>query len=109
VATAVIYALLIEPAERTRANVTADIRLGTIVAFIVGMVFQFYAVMKNRLESQNVVLPGAVQTRTSQLNNRKRNWKLGHELWIGDAAEIRAAMVRKLGEHPFELSRVGSI
>jgi len=85
VATAVIYALLMEPAERTRANVIADIRLGTMVTFIVGMVSQFYAVMKNRLESQNVVLQEAVQSRTSQLEQ--------HEKELETAREIQARLI----------------
>jgi sigma-B regulation protein RsbU (phosphoserine phosphatase) len=80
VATAVIYTLLMEPAERTRANVIADIRLGTMVAFIAGMVSQFYAVMKNRLESQNVVLQEAVQTRTSQLEQQEKELETAREI-----------------------------
>ena len=80
VATAVIYALLMKPEERTRANVTADIWLGTMVAFIVGMVSQFYAVMKNRFESQNVVLQEAVQTRTSQLEQQEKELETAREI-----------------------------
>ena len=52
VATGVIYALLMEPTMRTRANVTADIRLGIVVTFIIGIVYQLYSSTKTRLESQ---------------------------------------------------------
>jgi len=83
VAAAVIYALLMEPAARTRANVTADIRLGTMVAFIAGIVSQLYAGMKTRLESQNVVLQEAVQTRTSQLEQQEKELETAREIQAG--------------------------
>jgi sigma-B regulation protein RsbU (phosphoserine phosphatase) len=80
VATGVIYALLMEPGERTRASVIADIRLGTVAAFIVGIVSQLYGGMKTRLESQNVVLREAVQTRTFQLEEQERELETAREI-----------------------------
>ena len=56
VAAAVIYALLMEPAARTRANVTADIRLGTMVAFIVGIRFPVVRRHKNQAVSRGLTL-----------------------------------------------------
>ena len=72
-----------EPAARTRANVTADIRLGTMIGFIVGIVSQLYAGMKTRLESQNVVLQEAVQTRTSQLEQQEKELETAREIQAG--------------------------
>jgi predicted PurR-regulated permease PerM len=75
VATGIIYTSFMQHAMRTASNVTADIRLGTLVTFIVGVVYEVYASMKSKLESQNVVLQAAVQTGISQLNSRRRNSK----------------------------------
>ena len=75
VATGIIYTSFMRHAMRTASNVTADIRLGTLVTFIVGVVYQVYASMKSKLESQNVVLQAAVQTGISPLNSRRRNSK----------------------------------
>lgn len=80
VATGVIYGLLMEPAMRTRANATADIRLGTLVTFIVGVVYQLYSSMKTRLESQNVVLQEAVQTGASQLEQQEKELETAREI-----------------------------
>jgi len=80
VATGLIYGLLMGPATRTHANVTADIRLGTMVTFIVGIVYQLYAGMKSTLESQNVVLRKAVQTGTSQLEQQEKELETAREI-----------------------------
>jgi phosphoserine phosphatase RsbU/P len=80
VATGVIYGLLMEPAMRTRANVTGDIRLGTVVTFIVGVVYQLYSSMKTRLESQNVLLQEAVQTGASQLEQQEKELETAREI-----------------------------
>lgn len=80
VAAGIIYGLLMEPAMRTRSNVTADIRLGTVVTFIVGIVYQLYSSMKIRLESQNVVLQEAVQTGASQLEQQEKELETAREI-----------------------------
>ncbi len=80
VAAGIIYNLLMEPAMRTRSNVTADIRLGTLVTFIVGIVYQLYSSMKIGLESQNVVLQQAVQTGTSQLAQQEKELETAREI-----------------------------
>lgn len=80
VATGVIYALLMEPAARTRASVVADIQLGTVAAFIIGIVSRLYGGMKTRLESQNVVLQEAVQTRTFQLEEQEKELETAREI-----------------------------
>jgi len=80
VAAGIIYSLLMEPAMRTRSNVTADIRLGTLVTFIVGIVYQLYSSMKIGLESQNVVLQQAVQTGTSQLAQQEKELETAREI-----------------------------
>jgi uncharacterized membrane protein (DUF373 family) len=80
VAASVIYGLLMEPAMRTRVNATADIRLGTAVTFIVGIVYQLYSSMKTRLESQNVVLREAVQTGVSQLEQQEKELETAREI-----------------------------
>jgi len=73
VATGIIYRSFMQHAMRTPSNVTADIRLGILVTFIVGVVYQLYSSMKSKLESQNVVVQVAVQTGISQLErNSKR-------------------------------------
>lgn len=79
-ATGVIYALLMEPAARTRASVVADMRLGTMAAFIVGVVSQLYGGMKTRLESQNAALQEAVQTRTFQLDEQEKELETAREI-----------------------------
>jgi phosphoserine phosphatase RsbU/P len=80
VATGVIYGLLMEPEARTHANATADIRLGTMVTFIVGIVYQLYSGMKTRLESQNVVLQDAVQIGTSRLEQQEKELETAREI-----------------------------
>jgi phosphoserine phosphatase RsbU/P len=82
VAAGVIYGLLMEPAMRTRANVIADIRLGTAVTFIVGIVYQLYSSMKTRLESQNVVLKQAVQSGASQLEQQEKELETAREIQV---------------------------
>lgn len=82
VATTIIYALLMEPAARTRASVTADIRLGTMVAFIVGILFRLYVGMKARLESQNIVLHEAVQTGALQLEQQEKELETAREIQV---------------------------
>jgi phosphoserine phosphatase RsbU/P len=79
VAAGLVYWLLMEPAARTRANVP-DIRLGTVAAFIVGIVSQLYRGMKTRLESQNVALQEAVQTRTWQLEEQEKELETAREI-----------------------------
>jgi sigma-B regulation protein RsbU (phosphoserine phosphatase) len=69
-----------EPALRTRANMTADVRLGTVVTFIVGIAYQLYSSMKIGLESQNVVLQEAVQTGTSQLEQQGKELETAREI-----------------------------
>jgi sigma-B regulation protein RsbU (phosphoserine phosphatase) len=80
VATGVIYWLLMEPAMRIQANVIADIRLGTVVAFIVGITYQLYSSMKTRLESQNVVLQEAVRIGTFQLEQQEKELETAREI-----------------------------
>jgi len=80
VATSVIYGLLMEPAMRTQASVTADIRLGTVVAFIVGIMYQLYSSMKTRLESQNVVLQEAMRIGNSQLEQQEKELETAREI-----------------------------
>jgi sigma-B regulation protein RsbU (phosphoserine phosphatase) len=80
VATGVIYALLMQPAMRTASNVTADIQLGTLVTFIVGIAYQVYSSTKTKLESQNVVLRAAVQTGTSQLKQQEKELETAREI-----------------------------
>ena len=85
VATAVIYSFLMDPAMRTRANVIADIRLGTVVTFIIGIVYQFYSSTKTRLESQNVLLQDALQIGSSQLEQQEKD--------LDTAREIQARLI----------------
>jgi sigma-B regulation protein RsbU (phosphoserine phosphatase) len=80
VATGVIYALLMGPEARTHANATTDIRLGTIVTFIVGIIYRLYSGMKTRLESQNVVLQEAVQIGTSRLEQQEKELETAREI-----------------------------
>jgi phosphoserine phosphatase RsbU/P len=80
VAAGVIYIFFMQPAMRTPSNVTADIKLGTLVTFIVGIVSQVYASMKTKLESQNVVLREAVQTGTSQLEEQEKELETAREI-----------------------------
>jgi len=80
VATGVIYWLLMGPTTRTHANAAADIRLGTMVTFLVGIVYQLYSSMKTRLESQNVLLQEAVQTGTLQLEQQDKELETAREI-----------------------------
>jgi len=80
VAAGFIYRFLMEPASRTSANLVADIRVGTLVTFIVGIVYQLYASMKGRLESQNVVLQKAVQTGSSQIAQQEKDLETAREI-----------------------------
>ena len=58
----------------------ADIRLGTVVAFIVGITYQLYSSMKTRLESQNVVLQEAVRIGTFQLEQQEKELETAREI-----------------------------
>jgi len=80
VATGVIYVFLMQPAMRTPSNVIADVQLGTLVTFIVGIVYQVYSSMKTKLESQNVVLQAAVQTGASQLEQQEKELETAREI-----------------------------
>jgi len=80
VATGVIYVFLMQPAMRTPSNVIADVQLGTLVTFIVGIVYQVYSSMKTKLESQNVVLQAAVQTGVSQLEQQEKELETAREI-----------------------------
>jgi sigma-B regulation protein RsbU (phosphoserine phosphatase) len=80
IATGVIYRFLMEPATRTAANAVADVRVGTVIAFIVGVLYQLYFGMKTRLESQNVVLQKAVETGTSQLAEQEKELETAREI-----------------------------
>ena len=80
VATGIIYTSFMQHAMRTPSNVTADIRLGTLVTFIVGVVYQVYSSMKSKLESQNVVLQAAVQTGISQLEQQEKELETAREI-----------------------------
>jgi phosphoserine phosphatase RsbU/P len=80
VATGIIYTSFMRHAMRTASNVTADIRLGTLVTFIVGVIYQVYASMKSRLESQNVVLQAAVRTGISQLEQQEKELETAREI-----------------------------
>lgn len=80
VATGIVYWLLMGPAARTQANVSADIRLGTVVTFIVAVVYQLYASMKTGLETRNVVLQQAIQTGTSQLEQQEKELETAREI-----------------------------
>jgi phosphoserine phosphatase RsbU/P len=80
VATGVIYVFLMQPAMRTPSNVIADVQLGTLVTFIVGIVYQVYSSMKTKLESQNVVLQVAVQTGASQLEQQEKELETAREI-----------------------------
>jgi len=80
VATGVIYVFLMQPATRTPSNVIADVQLGTLVTFIVGIVYQVYSSMKTKLESQNVVLQAAVQTGASQLEQQEKELETAREI-----------------------------
>jgi sigma-B regulation protein RsbU (phosphoserine phosphatase) len=80
VATGVIYWLLMGPVARTHTNATTDIRLGTMVTFLVGIVYQLYSSMKTRLESQNVLLQEAVQTGTLQLEQQDKELETAREI-----------------------------
>jgi sigma-B regulation protein RsbU (phosphoserine phosphatase) len=51
-----------------------------VAAFIVGIVSQLYGGMKTRLESQNVVLREAVQTRTFQLEEQEKELETAREI-----------------------------
>ena len=79
-ATGIIYTSFMQHAMRTSSNVKADIRLGTLVTFIVGVVYQVYSSMKSKLESQNVVLREAVQTGTSQLAQQEKELETAREI-----------------------------
>ena len=80
VASGVIYTSFMQREMRTPSNVNADIRLGTLVTFIVGVVYQVYSSMKSKLESQNVVLQAAVQTGTSQLEQQEKELETAREI-----------------------------
>ena len=80
VATGIIYTSFMQHAMRTPSNVTADIRLGTLVTFIVGVLYQVYSSMKSKLESQNVVLQAAVQTGVSQLEQQEKELETAREI-----------------------------
>ena len=80
VATGVIYVFLMQPAMRTPSNVIADVQLGTLVTFIVGIVYQVYSSMKTKLESENVVLQAAVQTGASQLEQQEKELETAREI-----------------------------
>lgn len=80
VATGIIYTSFMQHAMRTPSNVTADVRLGTLVTFIVGVLYQVYASMKSKLESQNVVLQAAVQTGILQLEQQEKELETAREI-----------------------------
>jgi serine phosphatase RsbU (regulator of sigma subunit) len=83
VATVVLYWLFLAPLNRTHEHISTDIRFGTLVTIIIGIVFYIYRNMRANLETQNVKLQQAVQSGEARLEQQEKELETAREIQAG--------------------------
>jgi len=80
VAIGIIYWLLLTPASRAEESPSADLRIGTLVSIIVGVITYLYQNMRATLEMQNITLQQAVRTGEARLEEQEKELQTAREI-----------------------------
>jgi sigma-B regulation protein RsbU (phosphoserine phosphatase) len=82
-ATGIVYRLLLTPASRAEESASTDLRIGTLISIIVGVVMYLYHNMRSTLEMQNISLQQAVRTGEARLVEQERELQTAREIQAG--------------------------
>jgi sigma-B regulation protein RsbU (phosphoserine phosphatase) len=118
VATGIVYWIILAPSTRTEENISGDIRVGTLITIIIGIVYYIYWNMRGTLETQNVTLQQAVRTGEARLEQQEKELETAREIQAGlipkqipqlDDLQISASWqpARAVGGDYFDVIKLG--